>query len=411
MPRRPVLVDVEGGRALGRAVLAWFRAEGRTLPWRRSRDPYRVWVAEVLLQQTRVDQAVPFFERFVARFPDLRSLAKARLEEVLKVWQGAGYYARARRLHAAARKLVTSRGGTLPSSVDQLEELPGVGPYTARAVAAIAFGARVVPVDANAVRVAARWRREERPVERADVRAGLRDYLEAVAPPEDPGVFAEALMELGERVCRPLAPECGRCPAAFGCRARRELADPAVVPKRRGHRVRPLVRGAVVAVGRGGRWLVQRRPPTGLLGGLWEFPGGKIDDGETSEAAARRELQEETGAIAGPLRRVGAVRHAYSHFEVELNVFCGTVRRPPVLSRERRWATLAEIARLPLPRATEKIVDLLKADRTAHVIDQRRRGRSGSGRTAVRAQRVRPVRAAPHEAPRRTPGPRTDGPR
>ena len=220
MPPRSRSIDRTRIRKLAQATVRWFRAHRRALPWRASRDPYRIWVAEVLLQQTRVEQAAPYFVRFVRQFPDVRSLAAARPAEVLKLWQGAGYYARARRLHEAARRVVREHGGRLPARVEELEALPGFGPYTARAVAAIAFGVRVVPADANVLRVAARWTREERDVRSASVRADLVRALATAAPADDPGAFAEGLMELGETVCRPRAPRCGACPAAFGCRAR-----------------------------------------------------------------------------------------------------------------------------------------------------------------------------------------------
>jgi A/G-specific adenine glycosylase len=342
-----------------RRLLAWFRRERRPLPWRRDRDPYRLWVAEVLLQQTRVAQAVPYFERFVRRFPNVAALARARPDEVLKLWQGAGYYARARRLHKAARELARTAGGRIPRSVEALERLPGVGPYTARAIAAQAFGVPVVPLDANVLRVAARWTGEVRDVRRASVRSALEAALVGVLPTTDPGGFAEAVMELGETTCLPRAPRCDRCPIATECWAYRELGAPETLPRLPRRRLRPHHRAAVVALRQGDRWLVQRRAPGRLLGGLWEFPGGKIEDGESPEGAARRELVEETGAVAGPLRLAGVVRHGYSHFTVELHVYRGTVRKAPRLGRDRRWASRAEIARLPLPRATEKILELL----------------------------------------------------
>ena len=352
-------------RRLGSRLTRWFGQQKRPLPWRAARDPYRTWIAEVLLQQTRVDQAIPYFERFVARFPDLRSLAGARREEVLKLWQGAGYYARARHLHEAAEVMVVRHRSSVPGTVEELEALPGVGPYTARAVAALAFGVRVVPVDANVLRVAARWTLETRDVRRPAVRATLEGFLERAMPPDQSGPFAEALMELGETVCRPKSPRCGRCPVAFGCRAAQELADPGALPRRGTRPARPHVRGAVVAVERENRWLVQRRPESGLLGGLWEFPGGKIEPGESPVAAARRELLEETGVRSGPLRPVTVVRHAYSHFTVELHLFRGRARSAPRAGGPRRWATLEEIAALPLPRATEKMLAALSGGRLA----------------------------------------------
>ncbi|HEY6238833.1 MAG TPA: A/G-specific adenine glycosylase, partial [Thermoplasmata archaeon] len=195
-----------------RALLRWFDRHRRPLPWRRDRDPYRIWVAEVLLQQTRVAQAQPYFDRFIARFPTVGSLARAPLTDVLKVWEGAGYYARARHLHAAARWVVRDGGGRLPQEVAALEELPGVGPYIARAIASLAFDVDVVALEANGLRVAARWTLERGDLRRSAVRRRLEAALSDRRSRRRPGAFNEALMELGETVCLPVAPRCGACP-------------------------------------------------------------------------------------------------------------------------------------------------------------------------------------------------------
>lgn len=343
------------------ALLAWFRRHRRPLPWRHGRDPYRIWISEVLLQQTRVAQAVPYFERFTARFPSLESLARARVADVLRVWQGAGYYARARHLHAAARAVLADHGGRLPDTIDELERLPGVGPYTARAVASLAYGRPVVALEANGLRVAVRWFGERRDPRTGPARRRLEARLVALLPPRSAGAFNEALMELGETVCLPVTPRCTACPVSDRCRAFRELPEPGRLPARRRRRGRPHYRAAVVVVtDRDGRWLVQRRPLRGLLGGLWEFPGGKIRRGESPRAAARRELEEETGIRLRNLVPVGVVPHAYSHFTVDLHVFRGDLARSrPVRSTTRRWLPPSRLRSLPLPKATEKIVGRL----------------------------------------------------
>lgn len=377
---------------LAPALLGWFAARSRPLPWRRDRDPYRIWAAEVLLQQTRVAQAVPYFERFTAAFPSVGALAAADEEAVLKVWEGAGYYARARRLRTAARILVAERAGRLPSTVPELEALPGVGPYIARAIASQAFGRPCVALEANGLRVAARWTAERGDVRTGAVRRRLEAALAAVLPPGAPGAFNEAVMELGETICLPRAPRCPTCPVARYCRARRELADPGSIPAPGRPRLRPRVRAAVVVLSDGRRWLVQRRPPSGLLGGLYEYPGGKVERGERPIAAARRELREETGLPAPRLRARGVVRHAYSHFAVELHVFEGRVAPRPA-PRRTRWVTPDEFDRLPVPRATAKVRRLV--------------GPPGPGLT----RRVRGAgrRRAPRRAPSRARGSRTVG--
>ena len=320
--------------------------------------PYRVWLAEVLLQQTRVAQARPYFERFVRRFPDVHALAAADVEEVLKLWEGAGYYARARNLHAAARVVVETYGGQFPDSPVELRRLPGVGPYIADAVASLAFGHPVLALEANGLRVGARWMAETRDLRRPDVRRRIGRSLTALLPTRQSGRFNEALMELGETVCLPRAPQCHACPTAAYCRAARELADPSSIPARRRRREKPEVEAAIVAVRRNGRWLVQRRRPHGLLGGLWEFPGGQIEAGEAPIEAARRELREETGLRAPLLVGAGLVRHEYSHFRVRLHLFYApSVKGRASTGPGRRWVGDAEFDALPRPRATIRAME------------------------------------------------------
>jgi A/G-specific adenine glycosylase len=321
----------------------------------------------VLLQQTRVAQAVPYYERFLARFPTVEALAAAPVGDVLKAWEGAGYYARARNLHAAAREIVRSHHGKLPTQVEELEQLPGVGPYIARAVASLAFDRPVLALEANGLRVAARWWLERGDLRSRAVRERLGRRLEGERPSERAGPYNEALMELGETICTPALPRCGDCPVSAGCRAWAKLPDPSVVPRSRRRAARPHVVAAVAAIEHRGRWLVQLRAPTGLLGGLWEFPGGKVEPGESPEQACRRELSEETGLSSVALTPVGVVHHAYSHFSVTIHVFEGRLERSTArrLPAAARWLTPAQFDRLPRPKATEKAERLLRGTATA----------------------------------------------
>jgi A/G-specific adenine glycosylase len=347
------------------ALLAWFRGHRRPLPWRIRPSPYRIWVAEVLLQQTRVAQAAPYFERFVERFPTVEALARASEEDVLKAWEGAGYYARARHLHAAARRVVREFGGELPHRSAALRELPGVGPYIAAAVASLAFDEPDVALDANGLRVLARWTLERGDPRRPAVHRRLYGWAMEHRPSARAGRFNEGLMELGETVCVPHRPRCPECPIAPHCRARQELPDPGVIPLRRPSPTKPMVVAAVVAVSREARWLVLRRPSTGLLGGLWEFPGGKLEAGESAAHAARRELREETGLTAGTLEPLGIFHQEYSHFRVALHLFRGRSSRGKlrVRGRRHRWVGLTALRRLPLPRATLKMIPALEPSR------------------------------------------------
>lgn len=379
-------------RALGR----WFDRTARPLPWRRRPNPYRIWVAEVILQQTRVDQAIPSYRRFVRQFPTLRALAHATGPEVLKAWQGMGYYARARNLHRTARQLFELHRGRWPTTAAELEQLPGIGPYIARALAAQAFGEPVVALEANGLRVAARWVGERGRIDKPKVRARLAKTLARDLAGQSPGRFAEAVMELGETVCTPRAPRCPACPVARYCRLRSEGLDPDRIPARRPRGRRPTHRGAIVALVRRGRYLLQRRSPEGLLGGLWEFPGGHREGRERPEETARRELREETGLTAGPLEFLGSIRHSYSHFSVELDLFRGPPEpidapTPP----GRRWLTLTDARRLPLPKATEKAFDRLEG--RAFPGSGSRRGRtsaSGPEAPGAPARRSRRPRTA-----------------
>jgi A/G-specific adenine glycosylase len=348
-----------GHRIVARPLLAWYRRRARDLPWRRTGDPYAIWVSEVMLQQTRVETVRGYYDRFLARFPSLATLARAREQSVLKAWEGLGYYARARHLHAAAREAAARYGG-VPGTHDALRALPGVGRYTAAAVAAIAFGERRLPLDGNIRRVLARL---------FDLaRAGEADYLCRGEPLLDGltrarvGSMVQALMELGACVCLPRNPRCDACPVRRACRA---LAAGTIEqrPARRARAATPHYE-VVVATLRDarGRVLLVQRPRAGLLGGLWELPGGKVHAGEPRARAIRRELREETGItrLRG-LRYLGCVDHAYTHFSVTLHLFTAATAQEiaglhgPAAAR---WVVPGRVSREPLPRGTQKLLAL-----------------------------------------------------
>lgn len=299
-------------RSIRRRLLTHYERQRRELPWRGEADPYRIWVSEVILQQTRVETAIPFYRRWVERFPTLQALAASDPEDVLAAWSGLGYYRRARHLHQAARIVRDRLGGELPTEADQLEGLPGVGPYTAGAVASIAFGRCVPAVDGNARRVLVRLFDLERPSW-----AELARLAGALVPPDRPGDFNQALMELGATVCRPRRPRCATCPVEEICRARsRGTVDerPRAAPARAAPED---IVGTAVIVSRRQRVLLARRPAEGLLGGMWEFPGSVADQAEPPGTAARRAARALLGRRAprGPadLRAFTVVPHAFSH--------------------------------------------------------------------------------------------------
>jgi A/G-specific adenine glycosylase len=342
-----------------RALLAWYRVAARDLPWRRTRDPYAIWVSEVMLQQTRVETVVAYYGRFLARFPTLAGLARARQADVLKAWEGMGYYGRARNLHAAAREAIAAYGG-LPATRDELLHLPGVGRYTAAAVASIAHGEARLPVDGNIRRVLARIFDLPQPRE-AQWRALEGPLLAGLTRRQVPHMV-QALMELGALVCAPREPRCGDCPVRGDCGARR-AGTIALRPPRKARRAIPHMEVAIALLrNRAGEILLTQRAPEGFLGGMWELPGGKVHPGETLEAALRRELREELG-LRGvrELRPLGSVDHAYSHFSVTLHLFEGrsAARIGPLHGPvAARWVAVESVTRYPLPRGTYKALAL-----------------------------------------------------
>ncbi len=364
-----------------RALLAWFRREARDLPWRRpaaeahcAPDPYRVWVSEVMLQQTRAAAAVPYYERFLAELPDVRALAEADPDRILKLWEGLGYYARARNLQRAARIIVHERAGVWPESAAEWAHLPGVGRYTAAAIASIALGERVAVVDGNVKRVLARLFDIEENVDSARGEGILWDLAQALLAPRAPGDFNQALMELGARVCIPKGVRCGECPLAGQCAARR-LRIQEQLPVRRPRKAAPhyiIVAGAIAPEGAGGGgsdgrvenpcYLLGKRPPASMLGGLWEFPGGKVEPGETHAEALARELREELGIEVRIGRHIATVDHAYSHFSITLHVyFCEHAggEPSPKYHSELRWVRRSDFGRYAFPAADLKFFDRL----------------------------------------------------
>lgn len=359
----PVALPPATVRRARRALLAWYDEHARTLPWRGVADPYAVWVSEVMLQQTRVETVRERWGRFLARFPTLERLAASDEQSLLKEWEGLGYYRRATNLRAAARALVAAGGAGLPRTAAGLAELPGFGPYTAAAVASIAFGEPVAAVDGNVQRVLARWTRDRAPLEEAAGRARLAGVAQRLLAPARPGDWNQALMDLGATVCKPRAPLCLICPLRPTC-AGFAAGDAESLPRRRARAPLPHVDVAAGVVWRRGRLLIARRPAGGLLGGLWEFPGGKRREGESLERACVREIREETGLVVRCERPFLAIDHAYSHFRITLHLFhCRSDRgRPrPLGCEEPRFVRPADLARYPFPRANARALDVLLA--------------------------------------------------
>ena len=338
-------------------LLAWYDRHRRKLPWRappgEAPDPYRVWLSEIMLQQTTVKTVTPYFMRFVARWPDLRALAATPLEDVLRLWAGLGYYARARNLHACARAVVARHGGRFPASEAELAALPGIGPYTAAAIAAIAFDTPAAAVDGNVERVMARLfaLEQELPAAKAEVRR----HVESLIPGARAGDFAQALMDLGATICTPKKPACALCPWTAICAARRR-GDPETFPRKAPKVEGRLRRGAAFVVVRvDGHVLVRSRPLRGLLGGMTEVPTSEWthDFAEDDALAAAPRLER----VRPRWRRLpGVVTHVFTHFPLELIVLSAEVPASTRVPAGMRWVALAEVAGEALPNLMRKVL-------------------------------------------------------
>ena len=352
--------------AVRRRLLPWFAKNARDLPWRAEpRPPYAVWISEIMLQQTRVDTVIPYFRRFLARFPDPASLAVAPLRDVLKLWEGLGYYSRARQIQKAAQILVRDHGGRLPADPAQLAALPGLGPYTTAAVASFAFGLPLAVLDGNVIRVFSRLLALPDDVGRPATKKKLQRLADELLLKDKPGAVNEAWMELGALLCTPRAPRCPECPLRRVCRAA-QLQTPEAFPnKKKKMKVPHKVVGAAVILNAKNQILIaQRKAEGGLLAGLWEFPGGKIAPGETMPQCIARELKEEMGIDLEVGAHLVTVPHAYSHFTIELHAHFARIRsgRPRHIEcADHAWVSRAQFDDYPFSKADLDIIRALRA--------------------------------------------------
>ena len=343
-------------------LLAWYESVKRDMPWRETDDPYRIWVSEVMLQQTRVDQARPYYERFVEAFPTVEALAAADRDEVLQLWEGLGYYSRARYLHEAAQQVVDDHDGRVPDTKDAILDLPGIGPYTAAAVLSIAYGKPHAVLDGNVTRVLTRVFAVEADATSSRTKRQLRALANDLIAPERPAAFNQAVMELGALVCTPRSPRCGDCPLEPVCEAAGNAPEQyPVTPDSR-----PIPHHDI-AVGllfnNDGQLLIQRRPDDAMLGGLWEFPGGKQEDGEDLATTCRRELREELGVEIVIDDHFYTLSHAYSHFRITLHAYrCRLANGTPSpkLDQPMRWVHPDELDDYAFPRANRRLIEELE---------------------------------------------------
>jgi A/G-specific adenine glycosylase len=345
------------------SLLDWYSSNARVFPWRGRVDSYAVWVSEIMLQQTRVETVIPYFERWMVRFPTVQALAEAPLQDVLTLWEGLGYYSRARNLHKAAQMVLAEHDGQLPGDVNALRRLPGIGRYTAGAIASIAFGLDEPTLDGNIRRVYARLYDVTEPARSPAGESRLWLLAAENLPPGRAGDYNQALMDLGSMVCTPRRPNCERCPISRHCLAwTRGVQEqrPVELPKR----AVPHITVTAAVIRRDGQILLAQRPHDGLLGGLWEFPGGKIQEGEDLPTCLKREISEELGAEIEVGQALGVYRHAYTHFRVTLHAFdcqlIGSEPRP-IQAADLRWVTVAELGNYPMGKIDRQISKKLSA--------------------------------------------------
>ena len=347
--------------ALRSGLLEWYSIQGRDLPWRRSRDPYAIWVSEIMLQQTQVKTVIPYYDRWLAQFPTLQTLASADQQQVLKLWQGLGYYARARNLHRAAQDIVSQHHGIFPTDLPTAVSLPGIGRTTAGGILSAAFDQPTPILDGNVKRVLARLVALSVPTSKAI--SQLWQLSIALLDPAHPRDFNQAWMDLGATVCLPRSPLCDRCPWQPHCCAYHQGIQTEIpMTETRAPIPRKMI-GVAVIWNDAGQILIDRRKPNGLLGGLWEFPGGKVELGETIPDCIQREIQEELGIEIEVGDRLIIIDHTYSHFHVTLNVHhCKHLSGEPqaIECDEIRWVELADLDSYPFPKANLQIIEALR---------------------------------------------------
>jgi len=342
-------------------LLHWYRTNKRILPWRQTSDPYNIWISEAMLQQTQVKTVIPYYNRFLKEFPTVRELAGDDRQKVLKMWEGLGYYSRAVNLHKAAKMVVAEFAGKIPSELNLIKKLPGVGDYISAAVLSIAFRKPLAVVDGNVKRVLARLYCLTEPVNDFKKKKSFFEKANLLLNKNFPGDHNQAMMELGALICTPRNQNCDICPVCRFCSA---FQNKVVVeyPKKIAKAKTPLYYIAIGVIYNDGKMLITKRKEKGLLGGLWEFPGGKREPKESAETACIREIKEETGLRVSIIRHLKTVRHAYTHFKISMEVFIcryesGNVRlNGPV---DFRWITKDEISDFPFPKSNHKFIGML----------------------------------------------------
>jgi A/G-specific adenine glycosylase len=337
-------------------LLAWFKKNGRDLPWRKTRDPYAIWVSEIMLQQTQVSTVIPYYQTFLKTFPTVRRLAKADLSKILSIWEGLGYYSRARNLHKASRVILDRFNGKIPDALNDLVGLPGIGRYTAGAILSIAFNKEAPILDGNVKRVLSRLFAVSGNPVRGKTEDLLWNYSESLIPKGRAGSFNQALMDLGATICTPKDPQCARCPLHRLCKATAS-GNVERFPSRGIKRPIPSIKAVSAVIRKDGHVLLRQRPAKGLLGGLWEFPDWRVNHREDSELKLLRFIKNELGIRIKTKEFLGSFKHTYSHFKLTLHVYlCQAAGGKNVGT----WVPLRNLRLFPMSRLHRRIAQNLQ---------------------------------------------------
>ena len=344
-------------KPLVRSLLDWYDKNKRDLPFRSTNDPYKIWLSEIMLQQTQVSTVIPFYLNWIKRFPTVESVANADYDKVLKFWEGLGYYRRCFNFHKASKIILESHNGQIPSDYQSFINLPGVGDYTAGAVLSIAFNKKIPAIDGNVIRVISRLKK----IKNLTVynKKIINKTVESLVPDSDPGIFNQSLMEIGALICLPKNPQCHKCPIKLFCKAFK-TRNPNIYPISTKQKTKPHFDVVVGIIWRNGKIFIQKRSNDKMLGGLWEFPGGKVKKGELRKDALKRELKEECKIIPFLLKKVGFINHSYSHFSITLHCYhCFEQGSKVKTFLQSKWISPNEIESFSFPKANHKIFKLL----------------------------------------------------
>lgn len=355
-------MDISVKKKIQGKLILWYQSNARELPWRILRDPYFIWISEVMLQQTQVETVIPYFWRWKNRFPNIKSVVDASEDDILKVWEGLGYYGRARNIKKTAEILFRQFNCVIPETIRELKKLPGIGDYIAGAIASIAFGLREPALDVNGTRVLSRLFDFQGMVSKTANKNILREYLKELLPDTNVGAFNQAVMDLGAMICLSVNPICAQCPVRNECLALSRNTQ-LELPVTKEKPTKPHVGVVAAIITQNNRVLIDKRPTNGLLGGMWEYPGGKIEQGENHSDAIQRELKEELGITVKMGEIFGVYKHTYTHFSVTVYTYFVEIvsGQPRALEAEKiEWVDIKALWEFPMGKVDRNISDDLK---------------------------------------------------